>query len=153
MGKIKVWFGWALWLIAIALGLMLLIAQFDLFGNEWIDFGLIFVVNKLSEFNRGLSKIPTDMWQMGGAGFCLSAIMIVVLILMWLTRPRFWLKCPNCNTRGWILNQDKYGDPYKTRGGFFPQKRQMRTRWNLCARCNHKYGYSEKEIGYDEGSV
>lgn len=152
-GILKVWFGWSLWLIAIALGLMLLVAQFDLFGNEWIDLGLVFVVNKLLEFDRDPFKLPNAMWQAGGATCCLAPIMIGVLVLMWDTRPRFWLKCPNCNARGWILNQDKYGKPYKIGKGFFSGKRQIRKRWNLCARCNHEYDHSEKEVAYDEGSM
>ena len=149
---LKVWFGWSLWLMAMALGLMLLVAQFDLLGREWIDSGLVFVGNKLAEFAPALSRPPGDMWQMGGAGCCLSAIMVVVLALMWLARPRFWLKCPHCKARGWILNQEQYDKPYKT-GGFFSAKRQIRKRWNLCARCSHEYGHSEKEVAYDEGSV
>lgn len=141
---LKVWFGWSLWLIAIALGLMLLIAQFDLFGHEWIDSGLVFVVKKLPEFDRDLFNLPNDMWQMGGAGCCLAPIMLVALLLMLMERPRFWLKCPNCNARGWILNQEQYGERYKP--GRFLAHRRMRKRWNLCARCNHEYGHHEKEV-------
>jgi hypothetical protein len=145
MGIFKVWFGWTLWLILIVSSLMFLIAHYDWFGQEWIDLGFVFVVNKLPEF-----KPINDMWQRGGAGCCLSAIMIGILLLMWVTRPRIWLKCPNCNARGWILNQEKYGEPYKIGRGFFSGKRQIRKRWNLCARCNHAYGHFEKEVVYDD---
>jgi len=140
-----------------ALGLMLLIAWYDLFGHEWINLGLVFIINALAELDIGLLEFPNVMWQTGGATggaiCCLTPVMFMVLMLMWVTRPRFWLKCPNCNARGWILNQEKYSKPYKTGDGFFSGKRQIRKRWNLCARCNHEYGRSEKEVVYDEGSV
>ena len=148
-GIVKVWFGWSLWLMAIVLGLMLLIAWYDLFGNEWIDLGLVFVVNKLLELDIRPLTLPNEMWQTGGAICCLAPIMLVVLLIIWDARPRFWLKCPNCKARGWILNQEQFGKPYK-RGGFFSAKRQIRKRWNLCARCNHEYGHSEREVAYDD---
>jgi hypothetical protein len=150
MGILKVWFGWALWLLLIGLTLMLLVAVFDLFGNEWIDSGIVFFI-ELSKFvafaDSWLSEAANTLWRAAGAACCLAPIILVILLLMQAIRPRFWLKCPNCNARGWVINQEEYGERYRRGGYWLGQRYRDRKRWNRCVRCNHEYGHQETPVG------
>ena len=98
-GIFKVWFGWMLWLLLIGLTLLLLVALFDLSGKAWLDAGILRLIelSKAAIFaDSWLFAAAATLWRGGGATYFLLPILLGILLLMEATRPRFWLKCPNC---------------------------------------------------------
>ena len=128
---------------------MFLIAVFDLSGKAWLDAGILSLIelSKVVTFaDSWLFAAADTLWRGGGAACFLLPLLLGILLLMEATRPRFWLKCPNCQARGWVINQEEYGERYREGSYWFGKRVRDRKRWNHCVRCDHEYGYQETAV-------
>lgn len=147
--KLVVLFGWAFWLILIALGFMLLSIQFDLWGSEQINLGVRFIRQQIfwlqGRNTNSAARLLPGYNPFAGNGTCLIILMVLLLIPIMATQPRPWLKCPNCKARGWVIADSALQEKPNWLAHFLGRRVEVK-RWNRCVRCKHEYGH---RMGYE----